>query len=156
MMFVSHLLFGILSGFVGCAFLGCSNTFLFIVIAAASSSFPDIDHLHSKISRKLVPFAIVSSTLFKHRGFTHSLFPPLLLYFVLIKVDYLIATAILIGYISHLLLDATTTRGIRPLSPLLKMRVAGFIRTNGFAEKIITLLLLIIIIAIVFFKILQI
>ncbi|MAG15583.1 hypothetical protein CMO88_00825 [Candidatus Woesearchaeota archaeon] len=148
MMFVSHFLFGILSGYFACNFLNCDNTFLFVSIAAVASSFPDIDHVSSKISRKLPPFAIVSHSLFAHRGFIHSLFPPLLLYFMIFKIDSAIAAAVLVGYISHLLLDATTTRGIRFFYPL-PFKIKGFIRTNSFAEKIVTMLLLIVIITIV-------
>ena len=155
MMFLSHLLFGILSGYVACNFLNCNNPFLFVIIAAVSSSFPDIDHVNSKISRKLPPFAIVSKTFFAHRGFIHSLFPPLLLYLIIRSIDPLIATAVLVGYISHLMLDATTTRGIRPLAPLIKFRFKGPIKTNSFFEKIVMFLLLIVIISLTFFDILQ-
>ncbi|MBS3132501.1 metal-dependent hydrolase [Candidatus Woesearchaeota archaeon] len=154
MMFFSHLLFGILSGFLGCKFLGCGNEFLFAAIAAVASVIPDIDHLYSKVSRKLPPFAVVLSV-FRHRGFIHSLFPPLILYFVLIKLDYLLAAATLVGYASHLVLDAATTNGIRPLYPVIKIRIAGFIRTNSFAEKVITLMLLVLAIAFAFSEILR-
>jgi len=154
MMFLSHVLFGILSGFLGCSFLGCNSTFLFVAVAAIASIIPDIDHLYSKVSRKLPPFAILFSVLFKHRRFIHSLFPPLLLYMVLSQVDSSVAAAFLIGYVSHLLLDATTTRGIAFFYPL-PFRIKGFIRTNSLAEKIVALLLLIAVIAVVFSEILK-
>ena len=155
MMFLSHVLFGILSGFLGCKVLDCNNIFLFAGIAAISSVIPDIDHLYSKISRKLPPFAIVFSVLFKHRGLIHSLWPPLLLYIALRPVSFLVADAFLIGYISHLLLDATTTRGIRFFYPL-PFKIKGFIRTNSFLERIITLLLLTSVIALAYLEIQQI
>ena len=154
MMFFAHLLFGILSGLLACSFLNCNNSILFITIAAAASVLPDIDHLHSKVSRKLPPFAVITTFLFSHRGFIHSLWPLLLLYIVISRVDSLIAAAFLVGYLSHLLLDATTTRGIRFFYPL-PFKIKGFIRTNSFLEKIITLVLLIIVIAVIFTKILQ-
>jgi len=151
MMFLSHVLFGFLSGFFVCEFLGCSNQWLFIGLATVASSFPDIDHLNSKISRHFKPFAIVTTFFFSHRGFIHSLLPAFALYVILIKVDSLIATAVLVGYVSHLLLDATTTRGIRPFYPL-KIKVAGFIKTNSFVEKIVSLLLFITIVIILSFS----
>lgn len=152
MMFFTHLLFGTLSGLLGCNFFGCNNTFLFVAVAAAASAIPDIDHLSSRISRKLPPFAMLFSVLFKHRGFLHSFFPPLFLYFVLVRADYLIAAAVLAGYASHLLLDATTVKGVQPLYPVVKTRIRGFIVTNSFAEKIVALLLLITVIAVVFLE----
>lgn len=148
-MFFNHLLFGILSGFFACNFLNCGNTVLFVAVAAFSSLLPDIDHLHSKISRKLQPFAIITTFLFSHRGFVHSLLPMLLLYMLIFRMDSLVANAFLTGYASHLLLDATTKRGITFFYPL-PFKIKGFIRTNSFTEKIITLLLLIIVIAIIF------
>jgi len=152
MMFLSHVLFGILSGFFACEFLNCNNSFLFVLIATAASAIPDIDHLNSKISRKLPPFAVISNTLFGHRGFIHSVFPPLLLYFVLVKIDSLIAAAVLVGYLSHIFLDATTTRGIRPFYPL-RFKIKGFIKTNSFTEKIISFLLIMVIIAVTFSRV---
>jgi len=138
MMFLSHALFGFLSGFFVCNFLSCQNPIVFIALSTIASSFPDIDHLNSKISRKLRPFAVITTAFFSHRGFLHSVFPPLIIYALLIRVDSLIATAILIGYLSHLLLDATTTRGIRPFYPL-NFKIKGIIKTNSLAEKLVIL-----------------
>jgi inner membrane protein len=150
MMFLSHTLFGLLLGFLACNFLNCQNPAVFITLAAISSSFPDIDHLNSKISRKLKPFAIIATTFFTHRSFLHSVFPPLIIYALLVRVDHVIATAILVGYLSHLILDATTTRGIKPFYPL-NFKIKGIIKTNSLAEKLI-ILAVIILTALVFLK----
>lgn len=149
MMFLSHLLFGILSGYLTCSFLGCGSTLLFMAVAAAAAILPDIDHVSSKIGRKLPPFSVILNFIFRHRGFMHSIFPPLALYFIISRISLLIAAAVLAGYVSHLLLDATTTNGVRFLYPL-PIKVRGFIRTNSFLEKIISLLLIIVVIAVVF------
>jgi len=153
MMFLSHVLFGFISGFFACKLLGCNNVFLFAAVASAASAIPDIDHIGSRIGRKLPPFSVIANALFSHRGFIHSVFPPLLLYFILAKTNSVIAAAALVGYTSHLLLDAATTRGIRPFAPVLKMRIRGFIRTGSSAEKIIALLMLTVAIAVVFSEI---
>ncbi len=141
MMFLTHVLFGILSGYVASGFLGFGNNLLFAAVAAAASVLPDIDHVSSKLGRMLPPFSVILNLLFSHRGFLHSVFPPLLLYFIIASASREIASAVLVGYVSHLLLDATTTKGIRFLHPL-PVKIRGFIRTNSFVEKIILLLLL--------------
>lgn len=144
MMFLTHVLFGILSGYIACSFLGCGSSLLLIAVAAAAAVIPDLDHVSSKLGRRLPPLALILNFLFSHRGFLHSVFPPLLLYFIISRISPLIAAAVLAGYISHLLLDATTTRGIRPFHPF-PIRIRGFIRTNSFVEKIVALLLIIVI-----------
>ena len=136
MMFLTHLLFGILAGIIGCDFLNCNNLVLFISTAAVFSSLPDIDHLGSKISRILPPFAIVAKLFFKHRGFTHSIFPALLLYIIVASVSKELAAAVMIGYLSHILLDATTKKGIAPFTPFSKLKINGILKTNSFAERI--------------------
>jgi len=130
-MFLCHLLFGFLSGFFACKFLACNNIFLFTAISAVSSSLPDIDHVSSFIGRRLQPFSVLLNFFFKHRGFLHSFTPPLVIYFIIITTSKELASAVFIGYASHLLLDSTTTQGIRPFHPL-KLKIKGFIRTNSF------------------------
>ncbi|MFH1450979.1 MAG: metal-dependent hydrolase [archaeon] len=152
MMFLTHLFFGILSGFLACSFLGCNNQLLFVAVAAIASAFPDIDHLSSKISRKIPPLSVVISFLFSHRGFMHSLIVPVLLYFAISRISELIAAAVLVGYTSHLLLDATTTKGIRFFYPL-RFKVKGIIKTNSFLEKLVAIILLIITIVVMFSEI---
>ncbi len=146
MMFFTHVLFGILLGYFASVFLGFGSSALFIAVAAAASALPDMDHLSSKMGRKLPPFSVIIHFLFSHRGFMHSLLAPLLLYFIISRLSQLIAAAVFAGYVSHLLLDATTTAGIKPLYPL-QFKVKGIIRTNSFLEKIVALILLIAVVA---------
>ena len=150
MMFRTHVLFGIISGYAACEFLECGNAVLFVSLSAVGSMLPDIDSARSKISRKLRPFSIIPNFLFSHRGFIHSVFPALLLYALLVRIDYLIAASLSTGFLSHLLMDSLTKRGIRPLYPLSKVKIAGFIRTNGFSERIILFLLVIVTVLITF------
>lgn len=145
MMFVSHLLFGMLAGILGCSFLRCDNVVVFASVSAFASMIPDLDHLNSKISRKLQPFAVILS-LFRHRGFVHSVFPPIMLYFLLLSFDFYIAAAVFIGYLSHLLLDSLTVKGVRLLYPVVPFRISGFIKTNSFSEKILAVMLLVLLI----------
>ncbi len=144
MMFLTHLLFGTLSGYLFSHFLGFGSSASFIAVAAAASLLPDIDHVSSKLGRMLPPFSAILSLLFSHRGFLHSVFPPLMLYFMISRISQLIAAAVLVGCVSHLLLDAATTKGIRPLHPL-PLKIRGVIRTNGFVERMVALLLIIVV-----------
>ncbi len=151
MMFLTHLLFGIFSGYLAQGFLGYGSSSLFVTVAAAASLLPDIDHVSSWIGRRLPPLSITLSLLFSHRGFLHSLIVPVLLYFMIAAASKEMASAVLVGYVSHIMLDATTTKGIRPLHPL-PFKIRGVIRTNGFAEKIIMLLLMVIIVLFAFYS----
>lgn len=152
MMFLTHILFGFIFSYISCTLLQCNNQVLFITTGTAASILPDLDHLHSKIGRKLQPFSVILNYLFHHRGFVHSIFPPLLLYLLLVSIDSLIAMAIFIGYASHLLLDALTVSGIRPFHPILKFKLKGFVRANGISEKLVTVLFVFIMILVLLQK----
>lgn len=55
------------------------------------SLFPDIDHKNSYLSRKLKPVSFITSKVFKHREFTHSIVGTIsisyLMYFILSKTN---------------------------------------------------------------------
>ena len=89
--------------------------------------FPDIDSPHSTIGRH---FQWIGK-LFGHRTFFHSI----IVWFLLGIIAYSItgSFAFMIAYASHLLLDASTKQGLYGLK--------GPIKTGGFAEKIIFLLM---------------
>jgi len=61
----------------------------------------------------------------------------LILFFIFGFINYDVSIAILIGYFSHLFLDAITKAGIRPLYPIYNKRINGPFKTNSFTEKII-------------------
>ena len=60
-------------------------------------------------------------------------------------LDRTAAAVFSIGFLSHLIGDALTHRGIMPLWPLEKPRFNGPVRTGGFGEYLIILLLLLMI-----------
>ncbi|MEK6886479.1 MAG: metal-dependent hydrolase [Nanoarchaeota archaeon] len=127
-----------LFGIIGIKMFSISNQILFIVFVLIAGIFPDIDHPKSKIGRIFKPF----SYLFSHRGFTHSLLVLPVISLILYKLEYYaFALPILIGYKSHLLGDAITKEGIRPLHPISQFRISGFIKTGGILENIIFVVL---------------
>lgn len=140
MMFYTHLVLAFLIGLISINYLHPSNVILFMIIVLFGGIFPDIDHPKSKLGSyfKLINW------LFKHRGIFHSILILPLIALILHIFDYSrFSLPLIIGYIAHLIGDITTKEGIMPLHPLSKYRLSGFIKTNGFLEKLILLFLLI-------------
>ena len=141
MIFLTHLLGGLLAvayfgTFFGVHSSGASDKILVIATAMLFSILPDTDMVKSKAGKHLQPFSTVISFIFRHRGFLHSFSFAAIVYF---GIRYLlspaIAAAAAIGYSSHLILDSLTKEGIKPLSPLSRFRLRGFIKTGGILEK---------------------
>lgn len=97
------------------------------------SLFPDIDHKNSYLSRKIKPISSVTSKVFRHREFTHSIVGTLLFYYLLsmflgrTSIDPMYSTmfieAFTIGVISHILLDMLTVSGVVLFYPVYKKRI---------------------------------
>ena len=135
MMFKTHLAFGFLIGLISLSFFNIENPILFVSLVTIFSSLPDIDHPKSKISRKLFFISLPISLVFKHRGFFHSIFPPLILFFGLVYFNFnFLAIAVFIGYISHLLGDAITKEGINFLHPISTFKIQGPLTTGATLE----------------------
>ena len=140
MMFLTHLIGGIFSAVYFGSFLGISNDsnqmVIAIMVAAVFALLPDIDMVKSKLGRRLEPFSTLAAFVFRHRGFLHSFILATVVYF---GMRYLfsatVAAAATIGYSSHLVLDSLTNEGIRPFSPLSKLKVRGFVRTGSIFEQ---------------------
>jgi len=137
MMYYTHLAFGFLVSLIALNFFNIENTILFILIVIFFSIFPDIDETRSKIGRKYNLTSKIINFFFGHRGFFHTIYIPLILFFIFSFINYDVSVAILIGYFSHLFLDAITKAGIKPLYPIYNKRINGPFRTNSFTEKII-------------------
>jgi len=138
MMFYTHISFALLASIFAANFLHPSNFLLFILIACFVALIPDIDNRDSKLG-KHVKFI---SKIFNHRGILHTVFPPIGLFLLFNYLGYnLIGLAVLIGYLSHILIDAFTPEGINFLHPFTSFRISGFIRTGTFLETILFLLL---------------
>ncbi len=135
MMGRTHMAFGFLAGVV---FYGVfhANWLIFIPLAVFGSLLPDIDHHNSKINR-IIPVTQIVPTLFKHRGFFHSIWPAGILYFGFSAVGLgVYGIPLTVGYLSHLFSDCLTKLGCNLLHPLSTFRVQGFIYTDGPMELI--------------------
>ncbi|WP_440895616.1 metal-dependent hydrolase [Amphibacillus sp. Q70] len=119
----------------------------FIAAGAIGGLIPDICHSGSKIGRRFPVLSKVVNTIFGHRTFTHSLLFLTLLTLVLTKLvsNPSITTGILVGMVTHLILDATTKQGIKLLYPAkLTIRFPITTKTGGKMENILLLLLTVI------------
>ncbi len=145
MMYYTHLAFGFLVSLLTTDFFDIENKLLFILIAIFFSIFPDIDERKSKIGKRYKLTSRVINFLFGHRGFFHSIYIPLILYFIFYNINNEIGIAILSGYFSHLFMDSITKHGIRPLYPLISIKINGFIKTNSLSEKILFLVIILLI-----------
>lgn len=135
MMARTHVAFGFLKGLIVMSFLNPANQILFMSMVVFGSLFPDIDHPKAKLGSKVK----IIGWLFEHRGFFHSVFAlflfSLLVFFLLKQKIYFWAFGI--GFLSHMVLDAFNRKGIMPFHPISRIKIKGFLKTNGFAENIL-------------------
>jgi len=139
-MFKTHFMFSLLIGLLTFKYFNL-NPFIFVLILVLAGSLPDIDHSKSFIGRKLFFISWIINLFFGHRKLIHSLIFALFLSY-LVKLsfnDYYIP--FFIGYLTHLFLDLITKQGLQLFYPF-KFKINGFIKTNGFLEKIILLILI--------------
>lgn len=144
MMFRTHIAFGFLVGLFLIQMWSPNNQILFIAMVLMGSALPDIDHPESKVGKRVK----IIGLLFEHRGFFHSIFAALILYLVLLSfssfaVYSVYITGLVVGYLSHILIDAITREGIMPFHPLSRFRLNGPIHTGKIAEYIILVLLVV-------------
>ncbi|SER33304.1 inner membrane protein [Gracilibacillus ureilyticus] len=139
----THLMGGIASTVVAAQFTNYDPA-LFITAGAIGSLIPDICHGGSKIGRKLPMLSKIINKLFGHRTFTHSMLFLVLIGYVLtlITSNESVIFGVILGMVSHLLLDASTKNGIKLLYPsALTFRFPVTAKTGGSAEKVVLILL---------------
>ena len=101
---------------------------------------PDVCHGGSKIGRALPLVSKVINVLFGHRSFTHS-FLFLLIIGALMNSfvsNESVTAGILVGMVSHLVLDMATKNGIKLLFPFkVRVRFPVTTRTGGTVESVV-------------------
>lgn len=108
-----------------------------ITLAVISSLLPDICHAQSKIGRRFKVLSFFIRLLFGHRTFTHSLlFISIiicLLYAIQTPIYYLIT--IILGMLSHVILDMLTPRGVKFLYPIpISVKFPLVFKTGGLVD----------------------
>ncbi|MCD6157131.1 MAG: metal-dependent hydrolase [Euryarchaeota archaeon] len=139
MMWITHVVFGLFLYIIAVhlGFLPYETSYF--VIVGIASLIPDIDHPGSKIS-KLLRLKKISEKL-THRGFLHSAYPALLLflgayllacYSGFSEKAITVGMLLVIGYVSHLVLDSLNPTGVKWIYPRAKVR--GPIKTGSYGE----------------------
>ena len=129
MMFITHMSFALFIGLLMISRIALPvNQVIFLAILVFASLLPDIDSAHSLLGSKVKAVSLA----FRHRGVIHSIFIMMIFGIMLIIITpnlyYLLA--FVIGYLSHLMLDSLTPKGV-PLFWPSKKRLNGSIRTTG-------------------------
>lgn len=137
MMGRTHLAIGVLAGLVFMPFYH-HNLILYFVLVLVGALLPDIDHEGSKIN-KMLPVTKWVARFFEHRGFFHSIFPPLIIFLALYFFTgwSFAGVALAVGYVSHLLSDGLTKMGVNFLHPVANLRLGGFIETGTIWEHVV-------------------
>ena len=144
MMFHTHLAFGLLSALLTLNYIKPSNKYLFLILVPLIALIPDIDMHKSKVGKKAGILSRIIEFLFGHRGIFHTVYPAVILFLIFYYLHYnLIAFAILVGYLSHLLIDGLTVSGVNLLKPLLNLNINGFVKTGSILEHLIFILLVV-------------
>ena len=132
----THLAFGVLVGLLFMPFYH-HNLILYFVLVVIGALLPDIDHEGSKIN-KYFPITRWLGRIFKHRGFFHTIFPPLIIYLALYWFGWgYIGIGLGVGYLSHLFSDGLTKMGVNFLHPVTNFSLSGFIETGKIGEHIV-------------------
>jgi len=144
---ITHGLFALLTGSIALLFLG-GEPLIVLGMAILGGFLPDIDEPSSTLGRK---FKIIG-WLSRHRGFFHSLVAAVMF---TILAEYLFRALgifrspypahLLIGYLSHLLLDAATHDGIHPFYPA-AIHWKGHAKTGSFVEYALALLMAVVLV----------
>ena len=114
----SHLLFSVLLLVVFWKFRVVDNFVIFSIFVLFFTLLPDIDTYKSYLGKRIWFISFFFKLIFGHRGVFHAVYIPLLFFFGFTFLGfYEIGLGGLVGYCSHLLLDAMTESGIRPFYP---------------------------------------
>jgi inner membrane protein len=136
----THIVLGLLAGILAGPFLPSEPRWLFLLLCSAFAILPDIDHRGSTINQ-LLDVTRVIPAFFKHRGVFHSIWPAAAGGAALWPfAGPLVGGAFLVGYLSHLLSDCLTKEGVNFFHPLLRFKIAGFLKTGSVFETLVFLL----------------
>lgn len=145
MLFRTHVLFGV---FVWCILDLVLEMPLFVLgFVLLGAVFVDIDSGKSRVGRGFWFF----SWIFKHRGILHSIWFCFLVSFLIGLWSFWAGFGFGVGYLSHLLIDSFTFAGVRLFWPL-KGKVSGFVKSGGWVEDVLFVLLLFLDIGFVVYK----
>lgn len=113
---------------------------VFIACAGVGGLLPDIDSIHSKLGRVFMPVSATIQLIFGHRGIFHTLLLPALLFGIMtifLPIYGVYYIPLLVGYISHILLDMLTPEGVPLLWPVPTRFSIPLVQTGGIIERFV-------------------
>ncbi|MBH0173389.1 metal-dependent hydrolase [Fictibacillus sp. 23RED33] len=147
----THLLGGVVAGALYKAFTDLppetlQHELTFFGAAVFGSLLPDLCHPGSYLGKKTVFLSKTISKTFGHRTITHSWMMILVLFLLPQWIDWRyeesLSIGLVVGVLSHLILDAATSRGIQLLYPLpIRFRFPFYTKTGSRTETNIASLL---------------
>jgi len=135
----SHVLLGAASWIAAAPALGTRIDGVGLICALVGALLPDIDHPKSWVGRRLWLISRLISSVFGHRGFTHSLFAVVLGGMAVLAqgADGRWLMPVVVGYLSHLAADLVSG-GIPLLWPLRRNVAIRLCRTGSWSEIVVT------------------
>ena len=131
----THAAIGVLAGVLlaRSAHGSLTETLVLAGVCGFSALLPDVDHPNSRIRRRVGLAGDLAFGWMSHRGITHSVVAAVALGIlaVLISPSRTAATAMAIGYSSHLVADFLTPAGVPLFAPLSWRRLRLPIITTG-------------------------
>ena len=154
MMSKTHIVFSLLVCLVLFDLMVIDSPLLFFMSLLFGTLLPDIDLPTSYLGKRLWFLSWPISLFSRHRGLFHGLFFGAFVFFVLLLVGlpFSVYFGFLVGFASHLFIDALTPAGIMPLQPLLSFRVRGFVKTGSLLELFFFMGVVMLIILDVYYK----
>lgn len=144
MMGKTHMIIGCGAGILISSGAGIAPAVAGGFIGALVGLLPDIDHPKSRINRTFLGMILgIPFRLAPHRTLTHAIWIPLLLGVLALSYPHWITITILGAYVSHIISDMITPRGV-PLFYPLSRRAVGLplIRTGGRLEQLLGLVII--------------
>ncbi|WP_342515044.1 metal-dependent hydrolase [Sporosarcina sp. FSL K6-1522] len=135
----THIVGGIAASLAYAQFTN-HDPIIMLAAGVVGALLPDICHTGSKIGRKLPLLAKLVNKLFGHRTFTHSLLFLVMMAAILnaFMPFEAVTAGILVGMVSHYLLDMATKNGIKLLFPIkLTVRLPITTKTGSKVETIV-------------------
>lgn len=145
---ITHAVAGVFVGVVLGQVYGLSTPL--VLFAVLGALLPDIDHPASKLGRYFKSLRWFA----KHRGFYHSFFAAVLFTILIHLANESIgypthyAIAFLLGFVSHLVLDAWTKEGIQPFFPV-TIRIKGRRKVGSPLEWVLSFVMVALILVLV-------
>lgn len=147
MLFHTHILLGLIAFLFLENFFSGGSEIIFLFLVLLGSILPDLDREGSKINRWGGIVGIIAAALAKHRGFFHSLLFHFPLFFIVgIFFNHYYASALFLGYLTHVLGDGVTPAGIRLLYPFFEIKINGPLRVGSLGEGMVLVGLFILIV----------